>query len=175
MSPQEGKSERVSRRFVLWMLKRNPDLRIAVISYAQKLAERWGRRVREDIEHNPRLGLRLAKGSAAVAEWQLDGHDGGVVCVGIGAGLTGRPVDVMIIDDPYSGREEADSEAYRERALEWWQEVGSTRLAPGAIVVCIMCMTGDTPVLRPDGTETPLRDIRPGDEIATSEGGRWTL
>lgn len=138
MPPQEGKSERVSRRFTLWMLKRNPDYRIAVVSYAQNLAERWGRRVREDIEHNPRLGLRLAKGSAAVAEWQLDGHDGGMICVGIGAGITGRPVDVLIIDDPFKDREEADSEAYRERAEDWWRESGSNRLGGPRIVICIM-------------------------------------
>lgn len=138
MPPQEGKSTRVSRRFSLWMLKRNPDTRIAVASYAQDLAEGWGRRVREDIVMNPQLGLRLARGSAAVAEWQLAGHDGGMICVGIGAGITGRPVDVLIIDDPFKDRVEADSEAYRERAESWWRESGSTRLAPGAIVICIM-------------------------------------
>lgn len=138
MPPQEGKSQRVSRRFPLWGLKRAPDTRIAVVSYAQSLAERWGRTVRNDIIANPRLGLRIATGSAAVGEWQLDGHDGGMVCVGIGAGLTGRPVDWLLVDDPFKDREEADSEAYRERAESWWREVGSTRLAPGAVVVCVM-------------------------------------
>jgi len=138
MPPQEGKSQRVSRRFPLWVLKRNPDMRIAVVSYAQPLAERWGGRVREDIELNPQLGLRMARGSAAKAEWQLDGHDGGMVCVGIGSGITGRPVDVMIIDDPFKDRTEADSEAFRERAESWWRESGSTRLGGPRIVVCIM-------------------------------------
>ncbi|MGC7970003.1 Hint domain-containing protein, partial [Salmonella enterica] len=33
---------------------------------------------------------------------------------------------------------------------------------------------GDTPVLMADGSERPLRDIRPGDEVATYEGGRLT-
>ena len=33
MAPQEGKSERTSRRFPLWMLTRNPTMRIAIVSY----------------------------------------------------------------------------------------------------------------------------------------------
>lgn len=138
MPPQEGKSQRVSRRFVLWALKRNPDTRVAVASYAQNLAERWGRVVRNDIIANPQLGLRIAAGSAAVSAWDLDGHDGGMVCVGIGAGLTGRPVDILVIDDPFKDRVEADSEAFRERAENWWRETASTRFGPAPVVVCIM-------------------------------------
>ena len=73
----------------------------------------------------------------------------------------------LIIDDPIKDREQADSETYRERAKNWWRTVGSTRLAPGAPVVLILCMTGDTPVLLASGIEKPLRDIQPGEAVAT--------
>src|SRR5690606_24890235 len=33
MPPQEGKSQRASRRFPLWCLTQNPELRVAIISY----------------------------------------------------------------------------------------------------------------------------------------------
>lgn len=88
------------------------------------------------------------------------------------ARLTGRPVDCLIIDDPIKDREQADSETYRERAKNWWRTVGSTRLAPGAPVVLILCMTGDTPVLLASGIEKPLRDIQPGEAVATYEAGK---
>lgn len=137
MPPQEGKSVRVSRAFPLWLLMRNPELRIAVMSYSDRLARRWGRAVKNDIINNPQLGLSVRRDTSAANEWQLEGHEGGMVTVGIGGGLTGRPVDVMIIDDPFEDMDQADSETFREAAKEWWRTTGSTRLSEGAIVVLI--------------------------------------
>jgi predicted phage terminase large subunit-like protein len=138
MSPQEGKSQRTSRRFPLWMLKRNPDLRIAIVSYAHNVARRWGRAIRDDIRDNPDiLGLTVDPASSAMHEWDLDGHDGSVYCVGITGSLTSRPVDLLIIDDPYKDAGQADSEAWNETVQEFWTEVAVPRLANGAPVVII--------------------------------------
>jgi hypothetical protein len=96
MPPQEGKSFRCSRWFPLWLLHRNPDTRIAIISYESNIARRWGRAVRDTItQHGKALGLRIRDDLAAQHEWQLDGHEGGVYTVGIGGALTGRPVDCL--------------------------------------------------------------------------------
>lgn len=138
MPPQEGKSQRCSRRFPLWTLHHNPETRIAIVSYEANVARRWGRAVRDDITTHPHLGLRVRDDLAAQHEWQLAGPQGGVYTAGIGAALTGRPVDLLIIDDPLKDRVQADSALYRERCWDWWQEVGSTRLAPGAPVVLIL-------------------------------------
>ena len=135
MPPQEGKSHRIARWFALWTLIENPDTRVAIVSYEHGVARRWGRAIRDEITMHPELGLRVRDDLAAQHEWQLDGHDGGVYTAGIGAALTGRPVDLLIIDDPIKDREQADSETYRQRAWDWWTDVGSTRLAPGAPVV----------------------------------------
>lgn len=137
MPPQEGKSYRVSRAFPLWLLLRNPDLRIGIVSYSDRLARRWGKRIRNDIKSNPGLGLKVRHDTAAADEWQLEDHEGGVVTAGIEGSLTGRPLDVLIIDDPIKGMKEAESEVYREAAKEWWQSTGSTRLSEGAIVVLV--------------------------------------
>ncbi|MBO9555586.1 terminase family protein [Cellulomonas sp.] len=139
MPPQEGKSQRASRRFPLWGLTQNPNLRIAIASYEAGVARRWGRAIRDDITtHGADLGLRVRDDLSAQHEWQLAGHDGGVFTAGVGGAMTGRPVDMLIIDDPIKGREEADSPTYRERAWDWWQETAATRLAPGAPVVLIL-------------------------------------
>lgn len=137
MAPQEGKSERVSRWFVLWYLVRNPDARIAVVSYAHELAARWGQAVRDEIEAHPELGLMVRPDIRATHKWQLAGHDGGMVTAGIGSGLTGRRVDLLIIDDPLSGQADAESKTIRENCILWWQGTGSTRRSPGAPVVII--------------------------------------
>jgi predicted phage terminase large subunit-like protein len=137
-APQEGKTSRVSRTFPAWLLQRNPHLRIAVVSYAQDLALTSAKLVRNDIESNPDLGIAVRRDTRAGGEWRLEGFDGGMIAAGIGSGLAGRPVDVLLIDDPLKDRQEADSEKYRKRCWDWWTEVGSARLGPGAIVVVIM-------------------------------------
>jgi predicted phage terminase large subunit-like protein len=137
MPPQEGKSQRVSRRFPTWLLSKDPSLRVAIVSYQQGKAERWGLQVKRDVETHPELGIRIRGDSKAKGRWQtLEG--GGIYSVGIGGALTGEPVDVLIIDDPFSGRAEAESETYRARAWDWWENVGSTRLSARGRVLLMM-------------------------------------
>lgn len=138
MPPQEGKSTRVAKDFILWVLKHRPWTRVVGASYGQGLANRNGRSIRNTIKSNPDLGMTLAPDNGSASEWQLDGRDGGLVSVGIGAGLTGRPADLEVIDDPIKDRKEADSEVYRQSVWDWWTDVASTRLAPGAPVVVIL-------------------------------------
>jgi predicted phage terminase large subunit-like protein len=138
IAPQEGKSERVSRRFPLWMLLRNPDLRIAISSYEASRARRWGRTIRNDIKAHPELGLKISSDRSAAYDWGLDGSDGSVYCVGVGGALTGSPVDLMIIDDPHKGHKEADSATQRDDAWEWWTGTVRTRFSADTPIVLIM-------------------------------------
>jgi hypothetical protein len=138
MPPQEGKSTRVAKDFPLWALEQNPELRVVTASYGQSLANRNGRAIRNAITSHPELGLAIASDAGAVHEWSLAGHEGGVLSVGIGAGVTGRPADLLIVDDPIKDRKEADSKTYRQAVWDWWTDSASTRLAPGAPVVVIL-------------------------------------
>jgi predicted phage terminase large subunit-like protein len=138
MPPQEGKSTRVAGDFPTWWLTQDAGARIVVASYAQGLATRNGRAIRNRVTSNPNLGLTIAPDNGAVHEWTLAGHQGGVLSVGIGGGLTGRPADLLIIDDPIKDRADADSQTFRDRVWDWWTDVASTRLAPGAPVVVIL-------------------------------------
>lgn len=139
MPAQEGKSLLSSRRFPLWALTQNPELRIAVASYEANIARRWGRAVRDDItQHSDRLGLSIRPDLSAQNEWSLDTpHEGGMFTAGVGGAMTGRAVDLLIIDDPVKGRQEADSPTYQERAWSWWTDTAMTRLSPGAPVILI--------------------------------------
>ncbi len=167
MPPQEGKSQRATRMGSLWALTRNPETRIGIASYAQSLAEGFGRDVRNLIATNNGdedtldLGLRVARDYGSAKRWQLDGHRGGVVCVGIGSGLTGRPLDALTIDDPFADAVQAGSAYYRDRVWDWWQSVGAPRLAPGAPVIVIL-------------TRWHENDLA-GRLIAAEDGHRWRV
>ncbi len=138
LPPQEGKSVRVSRRFPEFLLAKNPRLRIAIISYAHGVARRLARSIRDDISaHSGMLGIAVSPTSSAAHEWSLAGHDGEVYATGIAGSLTSRPVDVLIIDDPYKNGEQADSEAWQEIVRDFWTEVAVPRLGPGAIVIIV--------------------------------------
>ncbi len=138
LAPQEGKSQRASRRFPTFMLLRNPELRIAIVSYSHSVARRWGRAIRDDIAtHSAALGLAVNPNSAAAHEWELAGHQGGVYCVGITGSLTSKPVDLLIIDDPYRDGKQADSPAWQETVQDFWTEVAIPRLGPGVATLII--------------------------------------
>lgn len=139
MAPQEGKSVRAAGDFPTWLLTTNPDLRVVTASYAQGLANRNGRAIRNRIlTHGHDLGLRIAPDNGSASEWTIDGHDGGVLSVGVGAGVTGRPADILIIDDPIKDRAQADSTVYRDSVWDWWTDAAAARLAPGAPVILIL-------------------------------------
>ena len=142
-----------STRCAVWApiraLQLDPERRIIVASYAESLAsehartarniiESYGSRARDPLTGIPlpdKLGLELADDKSAAGHWTIKGHRGGVFAAGVGGGMTGRPADLIIIDDPYKNMEEADSPAYRAKVDEWFKAVVTTRLAPGAPII----------------------------------------
>jgi predicted phage terminase large subunit-like protein len=142
--PQEGKSERVTKIGSLWALADNPQRRLAIASYGETLAEGFGRDIRNWITMNDGtddtldLGLRIARDNGAARRWKLANRRGGVICVGVGSGFTGRPADGLVVDDPFADASQAESEYYRDRVWRWWQAVAGPRLAPGSPVIVIL-------------------------------------
>ena len=167
MPPQEGKTSRVTKIGSLWALARNPELRLGIASYAQALAEGFGREIRNTIssydgtEGTLDIGLRIAHDYGSAKRWQLEGHRGGVVCVGIGSGLTGRALEALIIDDPFADAEQAGSAYYRDRVWDWWHSVGAPRLAPGAPAIVILTRWHE--------------DDLAGRLVAAEDGHRWRV
>jgi hypothetical protein len=154
--PQEGKTTRISQVAMLWLLIRDPSLRIAVASYEQGIATQSTLAVRQAIEQHGRgykgqrpdpdrvdvLGLTLDPDRAMNTNWVLADIPGrrgagGMISVGVGSAFTGRPADVLIVDDPLKDAKQADSPLYRQRVKDWFQAVASARLSGRAIVIII--------------------------------------
>jgi hypothetical protein len=134
--PQEFKTTQL-RWLITWLLCDDPDRRIVNVSFAQSLARQTGREVRNILKTHPELCLPLDQSHRDATDWGIEGRRGGLYSVGLGGALTGRPADIMLVDDPLKGREQADSDTVREAMHEWWTSVARTRLAPGAPALVI--------------------------------------
>lgn len=137
--PRHGKSELASRRFPAWYLGRNPFRHFIAASYNSDLASDFGREVRNIVASSPYSRLfdvALAQDSKAAERWHT-GQGGMYVAAGVGTAITGRGADVLLIDDPFKDREEADSETTRDRVWNWYTSTAYTRLMPGGAVVLI--------------------------------------
>lgn len=153
MPPQHGKSEQASRLFPAYVLGVNPDCKIAACSYSADLARAFNRDVQRVMDATPSYcevfpGTRL--NSARVSadsrggtlrntnEFEIVGRRGSYKSVGVGGGLSGRAVDLLIIDDPVKDAKEAFSTTVRESVWHWYQSVAETRLHNKSKVVIIM-------------------------------------
>ena len=133
---QMGKSELCSVLTPALALGLNPERSVIVASYASDfIADRAGRRVRDFIE---RHGAAFFSPQAAI-DPSSNARDrfntlagGGMLTVGVDKGVAGRRADLVVIDDPYPGVEEAMSAAHRAKVWSWYQHELATRLAPGA-------------------------------------------
>ena len=99
---------------------------------------------------------------------------GDVQCITVeradGLFLAGRGYIVTHNSEQEAAIAETNPDIY-DKTYEWYTSGPRQRLQPGGAIVVVMCMTGDTLVLRPDGSETLLKDLHVGDTVATYEGG----
>jgi predicted phage terminase large subunit-like protein len=141
MPPRHGKTELATKRFPAWFVGRDPYRSIIAASYADDLAQEFGREVREIMRSPfyaqvfPSTTLRAGSASAD----RLQTKAGGVmVFTGRKGGLTGKGADLLLIDDPVKDREEADSPALRNKMWSWFSDVAMSRLMDTAARVVII-------------------------------------
>jgi predicted phage terminase large subunit-like protein len=151
MPPRHGKSMLASEFFPAWYLGRNPDHYVATATYAQELADDFGRKVKNQIEDAAFQaifpGVGLADDSKSAKRFHVEGWEGGYeyglsqrgafYAVGVGGPLTGRGAHLLLIDDPVKNREEADSEITRKKTKDWYTSTAYTRMMPGGRIVII--------------------------------------
>lgn len=142
MPPQHGKSQLTTRHLPSYILGIRPTAKIAVCCYSATLAQSFNRDIQRIIDDKPYHDvfpdtILSASNVSTNAHgnflrnadiFETVGHRGFVKTVGVGGSLTGTPVDIGIIDDPFKDREEALSIRIRDKVYSWFTDVFRTRL-----------------------------------------------
>lgn len=149
MPPQHGKTTITSRLFPAWLLGKLPDSNVILTAYAADLAQDNSREIRQIVTGTRFKGVfgeksatdapvMLSDDSAARANWKLaEPHRGGVIAVGVGGGTTGRAADLIVVDDPFKNREEAESPQERSKKIKWLTSSVYSRMRKGSAIVII--------------------------------------
>lgn len=140
--PQHGKSELVSRLFPAYVFGRNPNLRFGGLSYSANLAASMNRDVQRIM-----LGRRYANvfpetklnekrvvtiesdAKRNSEEFEIVGKKGYYVGAGVGGPLTGKSLDIGVIDDPIKNSKEALSKIIKDGIWDWYSSTFLTRLS----------------------------------------------
>lgn len=152
MPPQHGKSELVSRRLPAFLLGLNPKLKIAVCSYSADLSSGFNRDCQgiitddnyKDLYPDTQLNSKNVSTDARFGVlknskvFETVKYKGGFRAVGVGNPLTGKMVDIGIIDDPVKDAVDADSPTMRARNWNWYDTVFRTRLHNNSQVLLTM-------------------------------------
>lgn len=139
-APQQGKSQGSSRFLPAFLLGMNPNLKIVIGSYNADQAKSFNRDVQRIINsesykvlfpdtflNNGKMRMdNVYQCNSEVSE--PVGHSGFVRAVGRNGALTGKSVDILILDDLYKNFEEANSPLIREQTFKWYTTVCRTRL-----------------------------------------------
>ena len=139
MPPRHSKSEFASYLMPSWFLGRNPKLKIIQATMNTELAVRFGRKVRDLIadpiysEIFPNTDLK--QDSQAAGRWETSAG-GEYFAAGVGAAMTGRGADLLIIDDPHSEQDALSANAY-DNAYEWYTSGPRQRLQPGGTIIIV--------------------------------------
>lgn len=139
--PGSAKSTYASVVAPAWAMGRKRGTKIVATSYADDPIHRCSKRTRQLVTSKeyqniwPNQGpLVLKKGEGGVKEWGLS-NDSSALWAGLLGGITSARADLGIIDDPVSGREDADSPAMRKKTREAYQDDFLTRLKPNASII----------------------------------------
>lgn len=145
MPPRHGKSQLTSKSWPSWHLGHYPTHEVMACSYSGSLSmgfSRLNRELMRDPAYHGLFETRLHPESQSAEAW-LTTEGGGYTSAGIGGAITGKGAHALVIDDPVKNREDAESEAARQLAWDWYTSTAYTRLAPGGGILLILTRWND--------------------------------
>lgn len=131
--PQHHKSVTLLNAIALYLTK-YPSKVVAYISYSQSFSQTQSRKAISIYKKfNPNAKVLIDTQREFILE-----TGGGLITSSVDGALTGYAIDWLIIDDPISNRLEAESPTYRQRNIDWWNDVAKTRLRPNTTSLSIV-------------------------------------
>lgn len=133
MPPQHSKSSLITLAFPVWLFCKNPKLNILIVSSEQDLASNFGIKIRELIhEVGPRFGIKVSNVKSSNSYIMVEKHGqlcaGSIQLTGAKGHITGRPVDLIIIDDPYKGMEDEFTPTALTKKWNWFTSIIEQRV-----------------------------------------------
>ncbi len=142
IAPRHGKSELTSWLLPAWLLGQKSSRKLIAATHTTEFSQRFGRKVRNLIDSEiyreifPNVSLRAD--SKAAGRWDVAGGGEYFAC-GVGAAMTGRGADLLIIDDPHSETAGINpTPDYFDSVYEWYSSGPRQRLQPGGSIVIVM-------------------------------------
>lgn len=128
--PRHGKSETITKTLPSWFVGRNPDKNAILTAYNADLAEKFEDANRQKTREFGKdiFGIEISESQDNKTLYQIKGHVGGVMGVGIQGGITGNGGELIIIDDPYKNSTEANSSSTRSLIENIYRDSIYTRL-----------------------------------------------
>lgn len=140
--PQHGKSQIVSRYLPAWLFGQDNDLSIGGLSYGKDLASDMNRDVQRIMlsDEYKRIFPAAALNAKRVVTVEMEakrnsdmfeivGKKGRYISQGVGGPLTGKRLDIGIIDDPIKNAQEALSQTVKDGLWNWYITTFLTRLS----------------------------------------------
>lgn len=133
MPPRHAKSTFGTVLFPSYFMARDPRRYVMSCSYNAQLATDFGRQVRAVVENKSMTqafpDFTLSQESRAADVWRTE-VGGAYFAVGVGGTTSGRPANLLLVDDPVKSREEAESMTQRNKTWNYYTSALATRLQP---------------------------------------------
>src|SRR5690606_9046087 len=126
IGPQLGKTEIISKGFPAWFMGRNPYKHFMLGTYNGDFAKDIGGEVREIMTSAaykqvfPHMGFR---GGSKSKDAMITNRGGRMNFIGREGAGSGKPADMMVIDDPIKDDKEAQSPTTRNAVWSWFNKV----------------------------------------------------
>lgn len=135
---RHGKSDLVDRRWLPWNIFRNPHWEQLLAGYNYTLVSGMSHDVRGLVQDvGPWYGVQVQQDRGALESWSIADFGGKLHVTGIGGTVTGRGAVMLVVDDAFKNRKEAESLTIRQAKWEAFESDLLTRLAPAHAVVIV--------------------------------------
>jgi len=142
--PQHSKSSLITIAYTVWLILRNPKLKILVVNAESSLSETFGIQIRDLIgrlEGDPLsngITISNVKSSSTYIMFNKNGklQPGHIRLVGSNGSITGHPEDIILVDDPYKGAIDT-TPSLLEKKISWFTTIVEQRVRPSTKVIIL--------------------------------------
>jgi predicted phage terminase large subunit-like protein len=140
--PQHGKTEQATH-FIAWVAGKDPGMKTIFCSYSDELGVNVNKALQRIMSSERYVaifglgesGSRWVRNSNTL---EYPNHGGSFYNTTVEGQITGKGLDLGVVDDPIKGRAEANSKIVRDKVWHWFTDDFLTRFSDSAGLLMIM-------------------------------------